>query len=70
MFCQPTSTLFVTNIPGDIDMDKVRDLFIKCHGYFSFRPVRRLAFVDFESVQQATEAMRTCQGMQIHNGEC
>jgi hypothetical protein len=56
---KPQSTIFVTNIPHEIELEQVRALFVSLPGYISFRTVRKLAFVDFQTIPQATEAMRT-----------
>ena len=57
-----SSTIFVTNIPRDCALEQVQGLFATLPGFISFRTVRRLAFVDFNTIAQATEAMRTFQG--------
>jgi hypothetical protein len=57
-----TSTLFITAIPSSISVGRVEELFEKEPGFFAFRTVRQMVFVDFQSVVQATNAMRKYQG--------
>lgn len=55
------STLFVANIAPPVSLKQVEDLFAKEPGFFSFRTVRRMAFVDFQTIQHANIAMRKLQ---------
>lgn len=52
------STLFVANIAPPVSMAQVEELFQREPGFFSFRTVRRMAFVDFSTVPHANLAMR------------
>ena len=54
----PSPTLFVTNLDSWVPLEWVAALFSGEHGFVAFRNVRRMCFVDFNSVQAATAAMR------------
>ena len=59
---KPSTTLFVTNVPGDVSMLRVEALFKPHNGFVAFRTVRRMCFVDFDSIHAATASMRLVQG--------
>lgn len=54
----PSSTLFITNIDPRIPLSEVAALFQHEGGFIAFRNVRRMCFIDFASVRDATNAMR------------
>ena len=62
---KPSSTLFVTRLPRDFKVKKLKALFKACDGYVGLRQVRALVFVDFESAKTATRAMRKHQGAKL-----
>jgi RNA recognition motif-containing protein len=55
------NTLFVTNIPSNVKMAQVSDLFKASDGFLRVRPVHHLAFVDFDTIAHANAAMRRFQ---------
>jgi RNA recognition motif len=57
----PSFTLFVTNIPSHITTAQVEMLFRSERGFFAVRAVRRMTFVDFDTIPDATRAMRKFQ---------
>jgi hypothetical protein len=56
-----SSTLFVTNLDPRVELSQVEALFSGEPGFFAFRTVRRMCFVDFTGVPQANAAMRKYQ---------
>ena len=47
---KPSSTLFVTMIPSNVSMVDVEAVFKDEPGYFAFRTVRQMVFIDFNSI--------------------
>ena len=58
---KPSPTLFVM-VPDAVSTEEVGELFRACTGFLGWRAVRRMVFVDFNSVQGSTSAMRRFQG--------
>lgn len=56
-------TLFVTNIPSKFPRPKLKEVFEKEEGFYAFREVRHMVFVDFHETMHATRAMRKHQGL-------
>jgi len=56
-----SATLFVTNMDPRTTLEEVAQLFKKEQGFFAFRTVRRMCFVDFHSIRDATQALRKYQ---------
>ena len=55
---RPARTLFVTNVPNHVQSEDLEKVFEKDSGYERVRMVRRMCFVDYEAVANATGAMR------------
>ena len=49
-------------VPDAVSTEEVGELFRACTGFLGWRAVRRMVFVDFNSVQDSTSAMRRFQG--------
>eukprot|EP00746_Dinoflagellata_sp_MGD_P139075 gnl/MRDRNA2_/MRDRNA2_72599_c0_seq1.p1 gnl/MRDRNA2_/MRDRNA2_72599_c0~~gnl/MRDRNA2_/MRDRNA2_72599_c0_seq1.p1 ORF type:complete len:249 (+),score=68.28 gnl/MRDRNA2_/MRDRNA2_72599_c0_seq1:107-853(+) len=59
-------TLFVTNIPRDVGLESITQIFADDPGVVNIRPVagtgqKRMVFVDYSSIQAATMGLRTHQ---------
>mmetsp|Transcript_11543 Transcript_11543/g.21853 ORF Transcript_11543/g.21853 Transcript_11543/m.21853 type:complete len:230 (+) Transcript_11543:58-747(+) len=65
-YTKPSYTLFVTGIPDAESSDAVEAVFSLDRGFLQCRPVghkaRRMVFVDYDSIEQATQAMQSHQG--------
>jgi len=64
-------TLFVTNIPQGISSSptfekQMRQVFEKDAGFFGVRIVRKMCFVDYESIPHATKGMIAHQNFRFH----
>ena len=64
-----SSTLFVTNLDPSVSLEQVAALFEHEPGFFAFRTVRRMCFVDFHSVSSANLAMRKRQNHSFDGAE-
>ena len=65
-YTKPSYTLFVTGIPDAESSDSVEAVFALDKGFLQCRPVghksRRMVFVDYDAVENATRALQTHQG--------
>ena len=62
---RPARTLFVTNVPNHVQSEDLEKVFEKDQGYERVRMVRRMCFVDYETVSQATAGMRKHQNFEF-----
>jgi hypothetical protein len=58
---KPASTLFITMIPNGVSMETIDEVFKAEPGYFAFRTVRQMVFIDYNTTYAATAAMRKLQ---------
>ena len=65
---KPSPTLFVM-VPDAVTTAEVGELFRACTGFLGWRTVRRMVFVDFNSTQDSTSAMRRFQGYSDFAGQ-
>lgn len=66
-YTRPSYTLFVTGIPDAEGSDAVEKIFMNDAGYIQCRPVghkkaRRMIFVDYATIEQATKGLQAHQG--------
>ncbi|CAK9118687.1 unnamed protein product [Durusdinium trenchii] len=65
-YTKPSYTLFVTGIPDAESSDSVQSVFEYDDGFLQCRPVghksRRMVFVDYDTIEHATKALRAHQG--------
>ena len=65
-YTKPSYTLFVTGIPDAESSDGVEAVFALDKGFLQCRPVghksRRMVFVDYDAIENATRAMQAHQG--------
>ena len=62
-------TLFLAQIPANISVSDLESLFRQAPGYVTARRVRSMGFIDFESKQQATDALGRFQGHRFPGAE-
>jgi hypothetical protein len=58
---KPAPTLFITMIPNGLSMEAIDTVFKAEPGYFAFRTVRQMVFIDYNTTYAATAAMRKLQ---------
>ena len=62
---RPARTLFVTNVPNHVQSEDLEKVFEKDGGYERVRMVRRMCFVDYVTIGDATTSMRKHQGFEF-----
>lgn len=65
----PSCVLYVREFPRDIRDDEFSSIFKKFSGYVTTRKLNGFAFVEYESVETATEAMKQLNGYHFHSGD-
>eukprot|EP01100_Stratorugosa_tubuloviscum_P009213 TRINITY_DN3845_c0_g7_i1.p1 TRINITY_DN3845_c0_g7~~TRINITY_DN3845_c0_g7_i1.p1 ORF type:complete len:278 (+),score=102.25 TRINITY_DN3845_c0_g7_i1:47-835(+) len=61
----PSQTLFVRDIPNDIETKELEELFSKYSGFIAFRRLLYFSFIEFDSVENAAEALKFLQGFRL-----
>ena len=62
-------TLYITNLPGNIMLKDLQGLFQQDTGFLSARRVRGMGFCDFDTKQDATNALDQHQGHKFKEGD-
>uniref|UniRef100_A0A0K0F7C8 Mec-8 protein (projected from Caenorhabditis elegans ortholog mec-8) n=1 Tax=Strongyloides venezuelensis TaxID=75913 RepID=A0A0K0F7C8_STRVS len=84
-FNNPCSTLFVANLPGNVNEDELKSLFRGFPGFLKLKlniknnnnsktnentiPLNAVAFVEYGDVRQATQVLHSLQGFKLTNSE-
>jgi hypothetical protein len=67
----PCTTLYVGNLPVDVDEEELKAMFAKQRGYerlsFRTKEEKPVCFVEFEDASSATRAMHDLYGHELHN---
>lgn len=61
-------TLYITSLPPSIPVTELEELFGQCTGFVAARRVRAMCFVDYDSKQDATNALEKFKGHKFKPG--